>query len=148
MRRLERERWEAERLRAWSLPEDDPHREIDMDRAERALSWLSSPDREGISKLLGEDTMVLLDREHSDDRAILTHPSEWKSVVFLLFLRGKAGETFTGGNVVREVGEHFPKAPEGSTVSTTGDRAVRSFLALCRAGFLRHTGSGCYEVTS
>ncbi|WP_166396010.1 competence protein CoiA [Rubrobacter marinus] len=149
LRRLERERWEAERLRAWSLPEDDPYREAGMDRAERALSWLSSSERGEILKLLGEGKMVLLEREHPDDRAILTHPGEWKSVVFLLFVRGKAGQTFAGSDVASEVGEHYPEAPEGSTAPATSDRAVRSFLlALCRAGLLRDVGSGRYEVTS
>ena len=121
-----------------------------MDRAERALSWLSSHEREEILKLLGEGPMVLLEREHPADRTILMHPGEWKSVVFLLFLRGKVGGTFDGGDVASEVSEHFPEAPEGLTAaSATGDRAVRSFLlALCRAGFLRDAGSGRYEVTS
>lgn len=138
------------RLGAWSVPEGDAAREARISRAERALSWLASSNRIGTRKILGDRLMVLLERENTEDHAIPTHPGEWKSFVFLLFVHGMAGETLDEGAATRAVREEFPETPreadEGAAAGAP--HAVRRFLrTLSDEGLLRETESDRYEVT-
>ena len=148
LERLERERWEAVSRGAWSVSEEETARKAQISRAKRALSWLSSPERANTRMILGERLMTLLEQEAPEDWGVLTHPGEWKSFAYLLFVHGEAIGTLDEGSIAQEVRGMFPEAPGGRIGDSTPiDAAVRNWLDTLRAeGLLHKIGPGHYKI--
>ena len=138
VRRAEQEwRWQTGReLRARERGEK-------LRRQERVEAWLFSEVRaKALSELGPHVVSALLEREGDLDRAILAHPGEWKTGLFLSRVhagRGEIGGLFAPSFDLREaVEEVFKDAPALPGLEDRAVGAVRAFVArLCKEGFLQ-----------
>lgn len=114
-------------------------REQLLERQERLGQWLVSRDRQEARAELGQSLFNRLEREEDFDRAMLTHPGEWKVWIFRNFIHDEAP------NVIFDVEETISKVLrrfQATGDPSLADEAVKQFvLLLCREGFLAATGA-------
>lgn len=113
-----------------------------LGRQQRVEAWLFSEVRAKALREFGPHVVnALLEREGDLDRAILAHPGEWKTGLFLSRVyagRGEIGGLFAPSFDLRQVvGEVLERAPAAPGLEDRAAGAVRAFVVrLCEEGFL------------
>lgn len=139
-RKAERQRKREDRRRKVAVEHRRAKAERSLERQERIGHWLTSTCREEARAELGWHLVNRLEREEDLDRAVLAHPGEWKTWIFLSHVHGKAqGSTFDPEVAAEEILERFGATGGASDAA----EAVRLFLLLLRdEGFLANPKAG------